>query len=104
MSTRNALSALRRWMWDPRPAITAGALLIAGSAAAAALTWPPSHAIMRPFITGVLLVLRGVALPWLLRWRAWARLAAASRRLRPPHPPGHTPRLRRAVGPPPARK
>lgn len=73
MRTRNALSTLRRWMWDPRPAIIAGALLIAGSSAAIALTWPPSHASLRPFIVGVLLVLRGLALPLLLRRRASAR-------------------------------
>ena len=85
MSTRNALSTLRRWIWDPRPAITVGALLIAGSAAANALTWPPSHASMRTFIVGVLLVLRGLALPLLRRWLERTRLTATGRRLRPPH-------------------
>ena len=84
MSTRNALSTLRRWMWDPRPAITVGALLIAGSAAATALTWPPSHASMRPFIVGVMLVLRGLALPFLRRRRERAKLAGTRRQPRPP--------------------
>jgi ABC-type xylose transport system permease subunit len=60
-------------MWDPRPAITIGVLLIAGSAAGIALTWPPTHASLRPFIVGVLLVLRGLALPLLQRRRARAR-------------------------------
>lgn len=69
MSTRDALATVRRWTWDPRPAIAAGALLIAGGAAATALTWPPSHASMRPLIVGVILVLRGLALPVLLRRR-----------------------------------
>lgn len=84
MTTRNALSTLRRWTWDPRPTIAVGALLIAGSAVATALTWPPSHASMRPFIVGVLLVLRGLALPLLRRRRERTKLAATGGRLRPP--------------------
>lgn len=84
MTVRNKAASLVRWVRDPRVAIVVGALLMAGSAIAAAVTWPPSQATTRPFIVGVLLMLRGVALPGIRRHLSGRRLAARRRR-RPPH-------------------
>lgn len=60
MSTRMFATALWRWIRDPRLALVVGGLLMAGAAIATAVTWPPSQATVRPFVVGLLLVLRGL--------------------------------------------
>ncbi|MBO0772546.1 MAG: hypothetical protein J2P35_13900 [Actinobacteria bacterium] len=54
---------------DPRAYLVAGALLMAGSAVAAAVTWPPSMVSIRPFGVGAILILRGAALGFIRRYR-----------------------------------
>lgn len=63
MSPRHGLAVVLRWITDPRLAIVVGGLLMAGTAVAAAVTWPPSGATARPFLIGAVLVVRGLALP-----------------------------------------
>lgn len=66
---RKYAANLWRWLRDPRLALVVGALLMAGSAIAAAMTWPPSQTTIRPFIVGALLILRGLLQPLLRRGR-----------------------------------
>lgn len=63
MSARRTVAVVVRWITDPRLAIVVGGLLMAGTAVAAAVTWPPSRGTVRPFLVGAALVVRGLALP-----------------------------------------
>lgn len=84
MSTRTRAAVMVRWVRDPRVAILTGVILMVGAAVAIAVTWPPSSTSLRPFVAGILLVLRGVALI-LIR-----RLLAGRRRDDRPVQPGPT--------------
>lgn len=77
-------NALWRYTRDPRPCYVAGVLLIAGSAVAAAVTWPPSWACLRPFVVGVGLVLRGVVLHLVRRYRRRIRTSGRDGGVRSP--------------------
>lgn len=73
MSARTRAAAVVRWVRDPRAAIVTGVILMVGAAVAIAVTWPPSSTSLRPFVAGILLVLRGVALILICRLLAGRR-------------------------------
>ncbi|MBO0809381.1 MAG: hypothetical protein J2P32_13875 [Actinobacteria bacterium] len=69
MSARRGAAACWRLARHPRAYLVAGVLLMAGSAVAAAVTWPPSMVPARPFGVGAILILRGAALVFVRRYR-----------------------------------
>lgn len=69
MSARRRSAAAWRLLRDPRAYLVAGVLVMAGSAVAIAVTWPPSMGAIRPFGVGAVLILRGAALSFMRRYR-----------------------------------
>lgn len=82
MRARAYVAAAVRWLVHPKVAVAVGALLVAAALVTAAFDRPPSHAVLRPLAVGVVLVLRGLALPVVrrrLHHRLRRRVASSTR-------------------------